>query len=565
MSIGKAQDAKEDIEIPRILPPRPSNTSINIVLDPRVFSNSTYLIDDLTRFFYSSFFPGKIAYGGFYSYDIKVDFLSDHQIQDLSSYLNSIEVRGENNGYQINQSNPKLFEEIRGNSYDAQFTLDWLENNLWDGDMGTYTLFLLNLDELNKHWFTIKPLDLDTGFYSEKFIANTEGLELGKQVSAWGGVDNLPLHYIDISASVWYGEFINSILSSLYQENPLLKNANYFENKSSPDYLIWLKDLLGSFFETIFTNSLFTDRVIENSNLELNGILEVPITILTDIVDYEKHNWMVSEKKLNDTLNKAFPFIDFKVDLDWVMMDQIPDLESQISLYMKDEGNNSYVELNSGFFNYVEQNLISYLYGEISENMLPVTVFFKDKFELRQDNDTVEGFNFIDWQLLSSNPDQIYSDNKRSRGISSLILDKIGHAMGFFHPFYYKDKWVTDFTATVMGYFTNYPDFSVYDKDSLARLYADYYIIQALYLLDNTGDDRDRATGSDKLQKALTKYNVREYASAVIEARESLIAFQSIKMEKSPPYYLLFFPIILIALIVILRRSRKNINRLPSQ
>lgn len=538
--------ALEPIEIPLGLDRRDSTTLVNLVVDSTFFNNSLYDIEDLLGDIESSIFNhATVQYSGAYSLNIDIKYLEETDHNMLVAYLQSIEERG---GYELNTSiydsgNGDTFQQVDGRSYDADNTLDWIADQFWDGNTSVYTLFLLNLEDLDRdeleHWFMIKPTDVDLGVYNNKFFSGTYGLDMGKQVSAWGGRDELPVHFLDISSNVWFGDFINSIWPSQYYDSTIKMSVAEFNDRNSAEFLWWLKRMVYPFFYNLFSNKVFTETIVEDyesvADVEriVDGTYNIPTVILVDEQDkIDNDSWIIHEDKMQNILEDAFPFLNFNISVQWEYLGNYLAILEKIETYsIYDEVKGvDYIEVNDGFLTYLKQNLVPQYFGELSATKIPSLLFFIEDMEFRVNGVAFSGLAVGGWQLQIINREKIYYPNGTAAGgFSDVLLHEIGHSLGLFHPFSSGNSWESDFTASIMGYYTSYPDFSVYEKDALARLYADNYIVQAEYLTSVANSERDLINGDLYLSDAVDYYAKREYVNAIYAGRAAIFAFQSPK------------------------------------
>lgn len=569
----------DPIPIPLNLDRRNSTTKINMIVDPSVFTNSSFTIEDvLSETNGLEFKPGNIAYAGTYEFDTNISQLESVEREEITSFLLSIENSSNHSGYEINSTAidqglaNSTFTPINGSSFDAEVTLNWIRDNLWDQDASKYTFYFFNFEDLDinnqSHWFNVKPQDVDTGEFGNKFFSGTSGLEAGKQVSAWGGRSGLPIHFIDISSVTWYGDFINQVWPSNYQGNSIRKSVNDFPNRSSITYLHWLRDMIVPFYKNSFSNDVFTPIILQNSvDITKNPVYHVPSVVFLD--DEEKlttDNWIISENTMSEILSVSFPFLDFNVTTHWALLSEFEDIEAELNSHIQTDSNGQkFVELSNGFLEYLELNQLNSIFGNMGANTIPSLIFYLDDIEFRWSGLAIAGLGGMGWQLQIVSEDRLYNeDGTKERGFSQVLLHEIGHSMGLPHPFYTFNGWSSDFAASIMGYYTSYPDFSIYSRDAIARLYADYFIIQANYLNSVADDERDIINGAQKLLLAEQAYENREYSEAVKLARNSIHHYQSIFLPETSTTTnsetSLLFNTILIGILVLGRIKNRDSN-----
>lgn len=516
---------------------RNTTTQVHIYLDTTFFKNSSFSIQDVMGSTDSLVFePGRVPYHGSYSFNVTYHDLT---LEDHIKLVNFLQVHLTlSTGYELNISTtPVSFSEILGYSYNADEMINWIAENLWDGDDSGYNLFLLNLEELDNmypHWFEIKPVDIDSGIYTDKFFSGTSGLFGGKQVSAWGGV-SIPIHFVDISSYVWYGEFVNNVWNNQYVDDTLVHKVQDFNDRGTGIYLGWLQRMVQPFFTYLFSNRISTQVIVDDYN--------IPIKVLVNRSSDLQEDWVISESKMEQVLNSSFQFLDFNINSDWEMLDEYPNLQSIIKKYTKYDTVKkiNYIELSEGFLNWLEYDFLDDKVGTPLNNQIPSLIFFLDDLDFRWYGTSISGLGGMGWQFQVMSRDRFYTDGVQSRGFSQVLLHEIGHSLGLYHPFRdslgeQKNLWITDFTASIVGYYSSYPSFSIYDKDALARLYADNFIIQADYTLkaaSDVVDSGERAIGraAVALADAISFYDSKNYVNAIECAKDTILFANSRRNE----------------------------------
>ncbi|MCY3411545.1 MAG: hypothetical protein INQ03_07950 [Candidatus Heimdallarchaeota archaeon] len=523
-----------DVTIPTSLPARQSTTTVHVVVDSSFLAGTNYTLQEvLAGIDQSKYYPGwYLPYIGEYTIDLKVSNLTQTQHDDFVTYLGTI--AAESNTYNGSISRGADFVPIPGISYDAEDALDWIANNLWDGDETAYTLFLFNLEELDEdleHWFNIKPLDMDSGEYADYFFSGTSGLFDGKAVSGWGGVGDLPVHFIDISSRVWYGDFINNVWGPPYYYDDILShNVQDFDNRNETSYLTWVQGMINPLFDHLFSNYAYTFSIVDQYN--------VPAVVLTNITNsIETEAWVIDEHDMEQMLNDSFPFIDFNVTVQWQMMEAYEDLMDAFDVYVSYDSNRgiNYIELTEGMLFWLESNLLPQLFGDIAENDIPSLILMMDGMDFRYNGVSIAGLGGMGWQFQIMSRDRFYRDGEPIRGFSEVIVHEVGHSMGFPHPFEENNGWISDFTASIMGYYTSYPGFSLYNRDALARIYADNFLVQAEYLSEQSGLTGDTGKADIALASAQEKYANTDYVDAIEKAKEAIYYYYNTDPYSTEP------------------------------
>ncbi len=255
--------------------------------------------------------------------------------------------------------------------------------------------------------------------------------------------------------------------------------------------------------------------------------------VISDDISNLDEDWVIGADKIETMLNDSFPFIDFNVTVDWQLLSDYSDLADAIDVYKVFDSvkNVTYIELTDGFLSWLQNNMLDQLFGTIPDNKIPSLILFMD-MEFRYGGVAIAGLGGMGWQFQIMSRNRFYVDGIKDRGFSMVLLHEIGHSMGFYHPFEIGNAWITDFSASIMGYYTSYPDFSLYDKDAFGRLYADNYLVQAEYLKDaaigsSDADERNIIEGDKALGLALEAYNATDYTLAVELSKNAIFYYQN--------------------------------------
>lgn len=430
-----------------------------------------------------------------YQYQIFLEELTVEEHNAFVTYLRTIEDDSENNGHTYNHSlyqqglADEVFQNASGKSYDAEQTLSWIEDNLWEEKQNSYTLYVFNLTELSPdgdHWFKINPLDIDSKIENDGFYGGTKGIVNGKQVSAWGGSDNRPLHFVDLSSSVWFGDFINQVWgSSGYYDTTIEKTIEDISN--DVDLSVWATNYVRSFIENLFFDLPFMGTPI-SFNVDVSTLV---------FYNWSRYNismadsqWIISDEIMEEKLEQGFPWMNFAIDTIWHPLEFYPDIISEVQKYVEydeDRGTNI-IEVTRGFLAYLTNEVIPMLRDTENPNLqLPSLVFLLDDITFTYYDTAFSGLGGMGFQLQGIRPERVLkADDSRDRGLSKVLLHEIGHSLGLPHPFNTNDRWASDFSASLMGYYTSWSDFSIYDTNKLGRYHTGYYFSLLEYLERNT-------------------------------------------------------------------------------
>ncbi len=455
--------------------------------------------------------------------DISVEQLETEEHKELVSYLRSIEVMGETG----NTFNSTAFESGRknesiipktGRSYNASETLEWLGDNLWDRKENEYTFYILNLTELDtdgiEHWFTSFPKDPDTDKPITKFYSGTKEITYGMDNMGWGGEFNLPIQFLDLSARSWFGDFVNTAWSK-YGWQPKAINLTLADWEGKYDtvaYTNWLFDSISPMFYNQFVNFNWALPSLVREGLVVSEVEVINFVFSNWTVDSD---WILDDKWIEGTFEKNFRWLDFIVETKNLNLSDDPELkqtiESQLEYNYEEERYELPVERS--FLDYLENTLVpKYIEENTSRIQLPAFSFLlSENVRMTYYGISFAGLGGSGWQLQSIPPSRLYDeDGTPSVGMSSVLTHEIGHSIGLPHPFF-TGTWSSDFTASVMGYFTNYEDFSVFDRHKVSRQISLYYINQLMTL--NVGNGS--ATISSIIEKAKEAHANWDFDSSI--------------------------------------------------
>ncbi|MHA2502931.1 MAG: hypothetical protein ACXAE3_08680, partial [Candidatus Kariarchaeaceae archaeon] len=445
------------IELDQSLKTREEITHIEIFVDPEL----DFALDSIVERNDNKEWASRILSDTYSvnTWSVNATVLTLQQREDLKTYLLSIEDTSENNGHSFNATafsageKERTFSDVTGRSYDADLTLDWIGENLWNGHQYTHSLFLFDFSDLDRgmdHWFTIKPENLDTGRFVNTFFSGSSGLTNGKSVGGWGGRSDLPVHFIDLSAETWWGDFINGAWGEYgWSGNVISQKIQDFESSITRDS--WITDYLNTFMVQTYDFRLF-DRAPVGRSVKVQSV------VFHDWVDYDisiqDSQWMIQDDIINQTFSTAFPWIRFNISTDWLDLRDYPDVRDEMNrnTALGDEGYE--LEIFPSFLDYVETSIIPRFFDFNGEDViLPSIVFFLNQTRFTYTGIPIAGIGGIGYQLQGLTPDRYYFDNgTEMRGFSDVIVHEIGHSLGLPHPFSNTDSWAGDFSASVMGY-----------------------------------------------------------------------------------------------------------------
>jgi len=509
-------------------------TTIDVYLDPNLdYDNILKVINSINGSSFSSINEYYFNSTNILIFNLKL--IQNSQKQSIMDYLKIIESSNEMNGHSFNKTafeegDSNVYTNITGISYDAHLTLEWISNNFWDGITNKHSLYLFDFSDMHpneNHWFTIKPTDIDTNQFQTGFFSGTKGLVNGKSVSAWGGHKNQPIHFIDFSSELWFGDFINTAWGP-YGYSDTLLSSKIQDFTDEDDKYLWIGDYLTSFTSTTYNNQIFWGSQIGQS-------VKVQSIILFDWYSYgydiSDSKWLLGVEETLNGFQESFDWLDFNVTEQWYNLSAYQELQKQMdSSKYKNEDGQTYIELNNGLFDYIAGTFIPDNFDfEDEDIILPSLVFFLNNSIFTIGGLPIAGVSTGTFQLQGLNPERYYDDNgNKLRGFTDVILHEVGHSLGLPHPFNPNDGWVGDMTASVMGYYTSEPSFSQYDINSLGYYYSNHYLMQSKYLESEITLPQDQQYISDWLTQSINERDTWNFKSSIEYSLKVICSYSSI-------------------------------------
>ena len=412
------------VMIPEVLS-RTTSINVTVVIDSAF--DQTIDFEDLLAVYetkYSSRSP--LNYGGYYNLNLEYRYLTNQEHNDFITYLQSTQNVGGPNGYEINTSvtfpeeDDEFIIEKEGVAFNATDTILWLADNFWNQKKNEYSLFLFNLTDMDSesglpHWWLNKPVDIDTNSVPLELLELTgcsvSTLTYGSQVPAWGGW-RYPIHFIDLSAEHWMGEFLKARNESPLSWNDppssydhLLKNLSDFGNPvniSDVHFLPWLESWVNDFILGIYRESV----------MDIPGCFQISdnISVQTLVInnwsehqDNDEISWLIHEDRIDAELSRAFPWKDFEVTATWKDLSDFPSLEEEIARCITFDtfDGKGEIELFTGFSDYCRDTLFPSVFDYTAADLvLPSLILLFDNTSLSNGGRRIEGISFGNYQIM---------------------------------------------------------------------------------------------------------------------------------------------------------------------
>lgn len=541
---------------------RESTINVKIIIDSTFDSTIDFegLLTDYETLYSSK---SRLPYKGKYSLNLEYQYLTIQEHSDFTTYLESTQIQGEPNGYEINSSrtimeSEDLLMEKTGEAFNATDTLLWLADHLWDQKWNEYSLFLFNLTDIDTmsglpHWWLYYPIDIDTNSPPLE-IAQIVGinqevpLKYGRQVPAWGGW-KFPIHFIDLSSKFWIGSLLSMINESPFSWNWPSSSYHHLThtfsdfgtpvNVSDLNFLMWIESWLNDFILGIYRDSVmgYHYNIAESvyiPNLVINNWSTTP-------------SWLIHDNLIEMELSRAFPWMTFEVETRWKTFSDFPELESKVnkSINYNTSDSKPELEISTSLPSFCRDFLFPFEYNYSAADLIsPSLIFLLNNMSLSYNGDRVVGYSY-DWggQILGIESPAAYLNDgvTPDRGLSALILHEVGHTLGLRHPYdgstpqnIYELGFASMFTHTLMTFFHDVSEFSVYDINALGHATSDFYLAPAewyaseMELISEVNSSIKFENALEILHQAQDAQEQWNYTSSISLAKEALTILEEL-------------------------------------
>ena len=164
-------------------------------------------------------------------------------------------------------------------------------------------------------------------------------------------------------------------------------------------------------------------------------------------------------------------------------------------------------------------------------------------------------------------------------GFTNTVIHEVGHMLGLMHPFQTSYDPTENFVASVMAYYPYEQGFSIFDRDALARGYADQLLretaqllAETRFVLINQGDLSAARAKADSAEKAYSNMN---YGDSVKYADDALLSAATARLLGGgfiPPSVLVTLEVagsfivgVLVAYALFRRRQGVKVSTTPVQ
>ncbi|TET29645.1 MAG: hypothetical protein E3J70_06420 [Candidatus Heimdallarchaeota archaeon] len=438
------------------------------------------------------------------NFNFEFNYAEESIRKDLEDYINSTAGNGTDTGYELNIT--LLYEDLAsgnrsdifiprdGMSIDAELVNEYLYQNLYQDppvDEPGYTLFLMNFsifdspDHSLEHWYDTYGTSFDANETVTWWYSGYRNLPK-RAAMGWGG--KYRFAYIDLSSRSWYLDYVINAWSSFgigypsYYDYPDLDNLTQTHDITTPtgnakltDYLA---DWINSYIGNVFSGPCYDPPLGKSISLQ--------VKVLNNLTDngYPEEDllWCISKHRILNQLDNDFPWIDWRIEIEWVELTDELALFDYIQANTHEDIDGKYIEVSSGLFSILQNELSSHFDMSAADEVLPCYFFLTDNVAFRWYGTSFAGLGGMGWEILKASQYSLFEEgniSKPMRGMSAVMIHELGHSLGLPHP-HSSYGWGSSFVEEVMSYFSTTEKFSTFYKDAVGRAHADAHFLYAI-------------------------------------------------------------------------------------
>ncbi len=485
---------------------------------------------------YHYFFFGNPTIGeSIFNISLVFNYATQSEYDDFIDYIETNAEIGTGVGYDINRT--QLENDIAtgqrndiliphdGLLMEAELTETYIFNNLYSEDILNpgYTMYFLNFstfdseDHSLEHWYKYEAMDFDTNESVASWFSGYNSFPYVPTLG-WGG--NHRFCYLDLSARTWYYDWVEIAWGGYFgglgdysyynykDLDELTQICDIYTEQGNANYTSYLADYIQSYISNIFCGYYYQTPIVESYSLQVKVFNN-----LTNIgYSSDDVKWVISKTRIKNQLEADFPWIEWKIDVEFVNIQDYPVIYNYIAENVQYDVNGPYVEIMNGLFYLLADQLHSHFDYDAAETILPCYFFITDGLGFQYGGVPFAGLGGMGWEILVSTQYSMFSNgdaNFPRAGMSATTIHELGHSLGFPHPHSAETGWGSSFIEDVMNYFSRGEEsFSSFYIDALARSHANYFYSYTSLQQDFAYSDFEDAGSPDYLVSYLNDIGV---------------------------------------------------------
>ncbi len=435
-----------------------------------------------------------------YQYD--VTFANASYVESLKSVILAHSTTGDTLGTRLNESAleyqkahldepQRIFYPRAGREIDAYAVEDWLLEHpaVESPDLG-YTFYLFNFSEFDsadhsfEHWYNYHPVDPDTGNTQDWFRLEWDN-ELNQHVkfeyAGFGGRKG-NIYVLDASADQWYFRWARIWWGeSPYTDQPeyctmdledKLTSVNMSTSEGIDAFNQYLHRYMYDPISYLLAPSQHSPTKYVSSGLLRALVFAMDVN---DGISVDSLRWVTNAERQKEHLQELLPFIDWKVQVDFLDIEQESDWKTLFWNHASLDSNNKTIVDG--------QNMFIAIYNQMRPNYVDTTseninvfgvVFIKKNMEMHVYGRTYTGLGGNGQTVIWKSWERYYRPDgvTPKDGISSVQLHESMHAIGMAHTWEHS-HYAGDFSYGPMGYFAFHNGTATYDQDFVQSTFLD--------------------------------------------------------------------------------------------